>query len=120
MSITFRTEFTHDVTLDRWADHGGPELNVSNDNAALLLERLGLDPADYQGGDIDADDLLGRAMVGNIGRDDGGVTAADTTVPGRVKFIDCGISSGYFADRLAALVEVATYADTKGVRVQWC
>jgi hypothetical protein len=120
MSITFRTEFTYDTVTDRWTDHGGPELNVSNTNAALLLERLGLDPADCEGGDIDADDLLGRAMVGNIGRDDSGVTAAEIRAPGQLTMIDCGVRPGYFDDRLSVLVEVATYAKTKEVRVQWC
>lgn len=120
MSVTFRTEFTHDPATGRYTDHGGPELNVTAGNAALILERLGLDPADCEGGDVDADDLLGRALVGNVGRDDSGIASHEDRAPGRLTMVDWGMRPGYFDDRLAVLVEVATYAKAKGVRVQWC
>ncbi len=95
------------------------ELNVSNVNAAEILERLGLDTGgDWPAGDIDPDELLGRALVAGVGRDDSGVAAVDDVVgPGVVT--DCGRRAGYFEDRMGALVELAVEAKRRGTRVAW-
>lgn len=89
---------------------------MANNNAVLILERLGLPTAGEWGldGDIDAEDLLGRALVANVGCDDSGVVAS---VDGN--WTDCGVRAGYFDDRMAGLVEVAEFARACGVRVVW-
>lgn len=98
------------TSVDNWPEH--PEVNMSNSNARGVIERLGLE-FDYCGS-IDPDDLLGRAMVANVGRDDSGVRdVADGN------FIDCGLPAGYYADRMAQLVDVALYARDNGLMVQW-
>ena len=92
---------------------GGPTLNVSNRNAALIIERLGVE-FDYCGS-IDADDLLGRALVGNVGRDDSG----DPAIEIAPNFIEGGLRAGYFDDRLGEIVEIATWAKANGAFVAW-
>lgn len=103
------TYFDHvDVCDDqRW------QVNLSNTNAVSVLSRLGL-PADYAG-TVDPDEMLGRAMVANIGRDDSGV--ADH-VEGN--YVDCGVPAGYYDDRLACLAALAAEAKRRGALVGWC
>lgn len=117
MSVTFQPEPTErgDGTYDM--HDGAPQLNVSNANGYLLLERLGL-PIDNWGS-ISAEDFLGRALVGNVGRDDSGVTAVEDRRPGLLTVVECGTRPDYFADCLTALVEVARAAQDLGVPVQW-
>lgn len=116
MSITFAATLTENPD-GSWNDVGGPSLNVSNTNAALLLERLGVE-FDHSGS-IDADDLLGRALTANVGRDDNGMPAAEYHEPGKLRMTDCGLRPGYFEDRLAVLVTVANHAQSHGVSVTW-
>jgi hypothetical protein len=97
--------------------HCSTQLNVSNDNAHQILERLGID-FDHCGV-IDPADLFGRAAVGNIGRDDSGVTTIESKRPGRATIIECGVAPGYFEDRLGQIAELASIALERGLLVAW-
>jgi hypothetical protein len=116
-----------------WCEHAGDEqtacgcqrfdVQVSNANAVTLLERLGLpcDPADLVG-DVTPEDLLGRALTGNVGRDDSGTRDADYgggPGTGRPRMIDCGQAPGYFTDRMTALATLATEAQARGTLICW-
>jgi len=92
-------------------------VNVSNTNAAQILDRLGIEF--YACGVIDPADLFGRAVVGNIGRDDDGTPAFVDERPGRVTEIDCGLRAGYFDDRLGSIAELASLALERGMVVAW-
>jgi hypothetical protein len=96
-------------------------VNVSNANARALLDRLGIEAGDLFG-ETTPEDLLGRALVGNVGRDDGGVDAVETPgewFGGGATMIDCGIRPGYFEDRMAALVALATHARDHDLMIGW-
>ena len=92
-------------------------VNVSNGNAAAILERLGLE-FDYCG-TVDASDFLGRALVANVGRDDSGVAPHEERGEGGALLVDCGQSVGYFDSRMAALVTLATVAVERGHGIGW-
>lgn len=95
----------------------GSAVNVSNSNAMLILERLGVE-FDYCGS-LDPADLLGRAMVGNVGRDDSGAPSATLVEPGKATVVDCGARAGYFEDRLGSLASLANLAIRYGAVIQW-
>jgi len=92
-------------------------VNVSNTNAAQILDRLGIE-FDYCGV-IDPADLFGRAAVANIGRDDSGVDATEISGDGHATMIDCGMRNGYFADRLGSLERLASLAMDRGLLIAW-
>jgi len=92
-------------------------VNVSNTNASAILERLGVE-FDYCGS-IDAADMLGRALVGNIGRDDSGVDSTEDARLGCATMIDCGLRPGYFDDRLGQIADLADYAARHGHLILW-
>lgn len=92
-------------------------LNVSNTNAAQIIDRLGVE-FDYCGV-IDPADLFGRAAVGNIGRDDSGMETTVIGGDGRATLVECGLPAGYFEDRLGALAHLAQYAIEHGTLVSW-
>lgn len=121
MSITFSLAYqpTGHPLADAiaWANER-VMVNMSNTNAALVIERLGLE-FDYSGS-ISADDLLGRALVGNIGRDDTGTATHVDAAAGRATIVECGLPDGYFDSRLGALAELAEAAQAFGVPVTWC
>ena len=93
------------------------QVNMSNANAMQAIERLGIE-FDYCG-HIDPDDLLGRAMVANIGRDDSGVSTTTERTPGNAVLIQVGLPAGYFDSRMAELVALAEAAKTHGCLVGW-
>jgi hypothetical protein len=106
-----------------------PEVNVSNSNARLLLEALGLPFVDGCGS-LGADDFLGRVLTAlAVAPQDAGVPAhrlvpGESTIFGPVveggaTFIDCGRSEGYLQERLLQLEEVATAALLAGREVSW-
>lgn len=98
----------------------GPELpsvNLSNTNALMILERLGYE-ADYYGS-VDADDLLGRALTMNVGRDDSGTDSTVDEFDGTATIIECGVRPGYFESVAERLAEVAASAKENGVEVSW-
>lgn len=88
------------------------EVNMSQTNAAAVIERLGV-TFDYCG-TIDPDELIGRALTGNVGRDDTGVNHTHTG-----NMIDCGVRPGYYNDRLGQLADLATYAKDNGFQISW-
>ena len=92
------------------------DMNVANSNAAMILERLGVE-FDYCGS-IDATDMLGRAMVGNVGRSDDGMEA-HATRDGGATMIDCGFRPGYFAEKFGVLADMATFAMERGLVIAW-
>jgi hypothetical protein len=92
-------------------------MNVSNNNAMLLIERLGVE-FDYCGV-IDPADLLGRSMVANVGLDDSGMKPTVDTLGGGATMIDCGLAPGYFTERFGALANLATYAMDHGFVIAW-
>lgn len=96
------------------------DVNVSNTNAAMIFERLGLDwdPEDPSGSAEPAD-ILARAMLGNVGRDDSGIAMSAEKVPGGPTVIDCGLRAGYFADRLDGIAELAAEAQRRNLLIGW-
>ena len=95
----------------------GLEVNVSNTNATLLLERLGVENDDC--GTFDPVDLVGRTLVANVGRDDSGVaTSTDIAANGAV-WVDFGLRDGYFRDQMARLTTLALTAKENGWLVTW-
>jgi len=97
------------------------DINVSNTNAAALLERLGYpcDAGDELCGQADPGEILGRAMTGNVGRDDQGTPVLVYRQPGHATFIDCGVPAGYFTDRMSAITDLAVEARNRGLLVVW-
>lgn len=93
------------------------DINVSNTNAQMILERLGVE-FDYCG-EIQASDLLGRAMTANVGRDDSGIAATEDRAEGRATIIECGLPAGYFDDRMEGLTNLALAALASGLMVVW-
>jgi hypothetical protein len=106
-----------------------PEVNVSNANARLLLEALGL-PFEDGSGSLAADDFLGRVLMAlAVAPADPGVpmhrlVPGESTIFGPVAefgatFIDCGRREGYLQERLVQLEEVARHAIGVGREVSW-
>lgn len=99
--------------------NAAPEINVSNSNAAELLDVLGIavgeDFSDRCAGSLPGEDFLGRVLIALA------VAPADAGVPavrdGNV--ISCGRSEGYVQDRLGSLREVAEHAAARGLLVVW-
>ncbi|WP_206663661.1 hypothetical protein [Prescottella subtropica] len=93
-----------------------PEVNMSNTNAVMLLDLLGLDTEGF--GDCPADDFLGRVLVASA------LSPADEGVPahavgGNPRMIDCGRRPGYIQERLGDLHRLAAWAVENGRTVQW-
>lgn len=96
------------------------DLNVSNTNAIQVLERLGVDvDPEWLVGSMTGDDLLGRALVGNVGRDDMGVSTFEHRGEAGARIVECGLRAGYFNDTLGRLATLATEAKARGVLVGW-
>jgi hypothetical protein len=109
--------------------HSGPEVNVSNRNAADILEALGL-PFEDGSGSLPADQFLGRVLTAlAVAPQDPGVpmhelVPGESTIFGPVsefgaRFIDCGRREGYLQERLLQLEEVATHSMLEGREVSW-
>lgn len=108
---------------DRWVFPvqlvADPEVNVSNVNAATLLDVLGIQVgAEFEDrccGVMPADEFLGRVLVARA------LNPADAGVPviqvGNV--VDCGRAEGYVDERLEQLQSVAEFATSKGLQVSW-
>lgn len=98
------------------------DVTLSQVNAQLVLARLGLEPGSDGdlAGDATPDDILGRALTGNIGRDDEGIPASASQLPGSARVIDCGVRPGYFTEALEAIASLAAEAKARGMLVGWC
>lgn len=102
-----------------------PSINLSNANAAFVLETLGL-LAHYENGDVDlsgecsGEDFLGRVLVADaLSPVDEGVPAYDASVADSGRFIECGRRPSYLQSRLDSLREVAEFCRTYGREVTW-
>jgi hypothetical protein len=122
MSVTFVAATTTQhpewgvvIAPVRSADH--LSVNVSNGNAALILERLGYSVEPW--GEATGDELLGRVMVANVGRDDTGVAAAEDRGVNGAILVDCGVRDGYFTDVMDRLAALGTHAADNGWMVSW-
>ena len=117
-----------DWAVYEWCDHAEDareacgcrkfDVDVSNANAYSILERLGYGTEELVG-DASPDEILGRAMVANVGRDDSGVAWSTDAEPGRATMVDCGIPAGYFDFRTEAIARLATEAKARGELVVW-
>ena len=94
------------------------EINLSNVNAARVLETLGYDLGDLTGEDT-AGAFLGRVLVALA------ITPVDAGVPSTVSgggngltWIDCGRREGYLQERLVQLHELAETAPS-GAVISW-
>lgn len=95
------------------------ELNVSNVNAAALLDTLGIYADNPQEnrlcGSLDAEAFMGRVLIAQaISPVDAGIPA---TTSGMVT--DCGRPEGYIDDKLIQLESIAQIAMERGVSVVW-
>jgi len=96
------------------------DVNMANVNALMVLERLGLDMDEC--GTIDPEDLIGRCLLGNIGREDSGVSTVEhrphpSTGP---RLVEVGLRPNYFQEQLDRLNDLAVEAAGRGVLVGWC
>lgn len=114
MSITF-----FPCPYDGPPPKDAPDVNMSNRNAGMVIRSLypdgtpGRSFEQYGCGNLDADDLLSRCTVARAVppvEDDGQPDIEAPRQPGMARMIDCGLPAGYFADKYAALAEVAEYA----------
>lgn len=125
MSVTFvaatttqHPEWGAVIAPVRSADH--LSVNVSNGNAALILERLGYPcSVDELWGEADGAELLGRVMVANVGRDDTGVAFTEDRGARGAVLTDCGVRPGYFDDVMGKLAALGTHAADNGWMVSW-
>jgi len=99
------------------------EMNVSNANASMLFEVLGVD-WDWCGA-MDADEFLGYVLVAlGMPLDDSGVAPSEYQAmgpegPTGPRVIDCGRSPGYVSARLQTLSEMAVEAKRLGRQITW-
>lgn len=118
-------------------DDPSPEINMSQANAAAVLEALGLvhinadadrdaltgEPytcAPHWSGELPAEDLRGRLAVACALRsDDPGIPSFTETSPGGATFVDCGRSTGYLDAKFAELLELVEWADTHQTTICW-
>lgn len=83
-----------------------------------MLNRLGL--ADRKlAGEADPDDILGRALTGNVGQDDAGTADVTSRTGDGPLWVDCGVETGYFAGKLEAIASLAAIAKERGLMVAW-
>ena len=111
------------LTADNGADRD-VEVSVSNTNAALILEALGLLPDDVSFDDVccgsmDAGDLLGRALMAlALAPEDEGMPAYEMVGSG-APMIQCGRHPGYLQDRLNQIQELARWCLRHRRDVEW-
>jgi hypothetical protein len=111
-------------------ENPGPEVNVSNGNAIIVLEALGLRPRVIESGfgpmpedpygSMAAADFLGRVLAAEImSVGDPGSETETFIEEGCATLINCGRPEGYTDARLAQLREVAEFARAHGKAVVW-
>lgn len=116
-------------------EEDSPEVNVSNSNAGHLFRVLGLASNDplastnedtrqfedlFDGGSVDAEDLLGRVLVADaISPADEGTATVEERAAGGARLVTCGRRPGYTQERLGALREIAEWAASRGRSVCW-
>ena len=105
------------VTFHITGDFDGPEVNMSNRNAALVLKSLGFD-FDYNMCTFDVDDLEGRLILAEMfggNMPDHGTPNVETTGDQGARMIECGLRPGYFAEKYHELRDVCCRARMLGV-----
>lgn len=95
----------------------GPQLNVSNGNAAQLLELLGL-PRECEGTEP-AEGFLGRVLLAQALLSTATVDDLGFPEVRQGNWIDCGRRPGYLAEKLSQLHQVATWALRHRQPVGW-
>jgi hypothetical protein len=99
--------------------NAAPDVNVSNHNAAEILDVLGIRVGDRFedrcAGSMSGEDFLGRVLVALA------VAPVDAGVPAvRVgNFVECGRPEGYAQVQLGALRTVAQYAADRKLQLVW-
>jgi hypothetical protein len=98
------------------------DINMSNDNAWMVLNALGI---------LDTDDLCGRMdrvqfanlcaswLQQHIGKQSAKIETSVTRGVVGATFIDCGVPEGYINQRIRQLSETAR-AEDKGNIIYWC
>ena len=117
---TFHAEFGADVLIGVEAAED-LAVNMSNSNAVVVCATLGIDLQDWGWcGNLGAEDFLGRILLAlAIEPADEGVPSHETTVPGQVRWIECGRPEGYVQDRLGQLRELADWAAANGAEISF-
>ena len=98
-----------------------PELNVSNGNAALLLESLGITGEDRLGGSMPAGEFSGRVLLAQaIAPPDEGMPTHDMPAsPGGLTIVYGGRPIGYLHKKLVELQQIAAWATEHETTVSW-
>lgn len=100
--------------------HDRYDVNLSNANAAMVLDLLGYPTDDEYVGSEDADLFLGRVLTAvALTPADAGRPATESVAPSGARFVDCGRPAGYTDDTLARLRTLANYAGGIGRKVTW-
>ncbi|MFI5593449.1 hypothetical protein ACIA5G_50955 [Amycolatopsis sp. NPDC051758] len=106
------------LTILPHEEHEAPSVNVTDSNAALLLDALGYRvPADdVIAGTATADEFTGRVLTALA------LAPADAGAPWHEptpRFVECGRRPGYLQRRLRELQDLATWCAQHGREVQW-
>lgn len=94
------------------------DVNLANQNARMVLDRLGLSEGGELCGTVPADVFLGAVMLAmSSDRDDSGIPAYDISGGYGPRMIDCGLPAGYFTQTFERLHNLATEAVRLGRNV---
>lgn len=109
MSVTFHPSLDEAPSVD-----GDSGVNLSNVNAGMILDLLGLRTPDLTGA-CSAADFRGRILLARAltPADEGRVTVANGN------FIDCGRRAGYTEGVLARLTVLAEKCQGMSVAIVW-
>ena len=100
-----------------WVDTG---INISNANAHMVLNALGLvDGDEWWAGEVDGQDLKGRLLLASVTTDDNGFETTVTEFEAGATLIDCGVEAGYMAEKFALLMGLADQAISLDSIVLW-
>lgn len=93
------------------------DVNVSQANAVVLLNALGL-PVEDLSGSAAAQDFLGRVILAlaDVGDDTGIAATVTRSNPQGMTFIDCGVRPGYKADVFGQAVRAGDRSGPPGPR----
>lgn len=102
-------------------DVEGGEVNLSNTNAIMMFNVLGIEIDDYDlAGSMSGDKFLGHVLTAlATDRDDSGISDVVEPNDGGATMIHCGLPAGYWNDRLNALHDLAQEAARLGRNVIW-
>ena len=103
-----------DLWIEPQATTPVPDVNLSNHNAAMILDLLGQDATELCGS-MDATQLVGAILLAHA------LTPTDQGVPAYAdgNVINCGRRPGYTEETLNRLATLATYARQHDGTVTW-